>query len=55
MKLELSGHILEKYSDNQISWKSDPWEPSRPMHMDRQTDTIKLIVTFCNFANMRKT
>jgi len=38
MKLEFSGQILEKYSDDQISWKSFSWGPSCPMHMDGQTD-----------------
>jgi len=42
MKLEFSGQILEKYSDNQISWKSVHWEPSCSMHLgrDRQTGMV---------------
>jgi hypothetical protein len=56
-ELEFSWQIFEKFS-NQISWKSVQWEPSCSMWadgwMDKQTDTMKLIVAFRNFANAHK-
>ena len=47
--------FLDRFSKNhQISWKSFHWEPNCSMRADRQTDIIKLIVAFRNFANLSK-
>ena len=58
MKLEFSRQIFEKILIYQISWKSVQREPSCFMRMDGQTagqtEVMKLIVAFCDFAKERK-
>jgi len=39
-----------KASKYQISWKSVQWEPSCSLRTEGQTDMMKLIVAFRNFA-----
>jgi len=48
MKLEFSQQIFKKYSD--IKFHKNPSSGSRAVPR-RQTDIMKLIVTFHNFAN----
>ena len=52
MKLEFSPQSFEKSSN--IKLKSIQREASCSMWAEGQTDTIKLIVAFCNFANAPK-
>jgi hypothetical protein len=47
MKLEFSGQVLEKYSN--IKFHDNP--PSGSRVPFGQTDTMKLMVAFRNFAN----
>jgi hypothetical protein len=56
MKLELSRHIFENYSN--IKFHENPTNGSGVVpcgRTDRQTDMTKLIVAFRNFANAPKT
>ena len=56
-KLQFSRQILEKYS-YEILQKSVHWEPSCSKRTDGrtdgQTDMMKLVVVFCNFAKAPK-
>jgi len=55
MKLEFPGHIFEKYSN--IKFHKNPSSGSRVIpcgRTDGQTDTTKLTVAFCYFANESK-
>jgi hypothetical protein len=45
---------FQKMLKNKISWKSVQWEPSCPMQMNGQTDMMKIMVIFHNFANTPK-
>jgi len=45
---------FQKKLKYQISLKSVQWEPSLPMHMDRQTYMTQLKVAIRNCANMHK-
>ena len=52
---EFSQQIIEKSSN--IKFKKNPSSGNRVVPCrwtDRQTEMIKIIVTFCNFANMPK-
>ena len=55
MKLELSLRVFKKFSN--IKFHENPSNGSRVVacrRTDRWTDVTKLIVTFCNFANVPK-
>ena len=52
MKLEYSQYIFEKFLNIKVI-KICPVEAKR-FHTEGQTDMMKLIVTFHNFANMPK-
>ena len=52
MKLELYQQIFEKYSD--IRFNENPSSGAELLHADRQTNMMKLIVAFRNFANALK-
>jgi hypothetical protein len=55
MKLEISLHIFEKYSN--FKFDKNPSSRSQVVpcgRTDGQTDTTKLIVVFGNFANAPK-
>jgi len=55
MKLELSRHIFEKYSN--ITFHESPYSGNRVTpcgRKDGQTDMTKLIVAFLNFAKAPK-
>jgi hypothetical protein len=47
----ISSTGFQKIVECQISWKSVQWEPSCSVRTDAQTDVMKLIVAFSNFAN----
>jgi len=53
MKFEFSRHILEKYSQYQISLKSVQ-KAAEFSYADRRTDMTKQTVAFRNFANALK-
>jgi hypothetical protein len=56
IKLAFSRHIFEKFSN--IKFHENPSSRSRVVpcgHTEGPTDTTKLTVAFCNFANARKT
>jgi hypothetical protein len=55
MTLEFSGHIFEQYSN--VKFPDNPSSGSRVVpcrETDEETDMMKLIVAFCNFANAPK-